>query len=101
MDTIRLWFPIGEVAQACGIHVQTVRRWEREGIIPRATRRRGRRLYRAEDISAIRGLVFDAPDHDGERHVARVNASTVSETFGDMHDGECQRSRSTTGSRPD
>jgi DNA-binding transcriptional MerR regulator len=52
---------IGEVAQRIGIHIETVRRWERPGILPPATRRRGSRVYGQEDVAHIEATVFEAP----------------------------------------
>ena len=37
---------VGEVAAHLGIHPETLRRWERSGLIEPAIRRRGRRIYR-------------------------------------------------------
>ncbi len=59
---------IGELAQRIGVHIETVRRWERSGIIPPATRRRGRRVYGQEDVAHIEATVFEAP---GERQELR------------------------------
>lgn len=48
-------FTIGELADRLDRQRQTIRKWEREGIIPAATFRSkaGRRLYTSEQINAI------------------------------------------------
>ena len=48
----------GQAAAQLGIHPQTLRRWEREGVIPPAVRRRGRRLYTLADVNRIRATVM-------------------------------------------
>ncbi len=53
--------PIREVAVKLGVHPQTLRRWEREGAIPRATRRRGQRIYTWGDVERIVAAVIQAP----------------------------------------
>ncbi len=51
---------IGEIARAAGVTVDTVRFYEREGLLAKAPRSGGRfRLYSADDLSGlnfIRGL---------------------------------------------
>jgi excisionase family DNA binding protein len=54
---------IKEAAATLGIHPTTLRRWERAGIIPPAMRRRGFRVYTADDMAAIKRAVFAAPIH--------------------------------------
>ena len=61
--------PIGAAARMSGVNIETIRYYEREGIVPRATRTpSGRRLYAGEDISRLRfvkrcrDLGFSIPD---------------------------------------
>lgn len=49
---------IGDLAQRLGVHAGTVRRWEREKVIPSALRRRGKRVYSEQDVYVIEQLVF-------------------------------------------
>lgn len=44
---------IRQVAERFGVHPETVRRWERTGVIAPALRRRGQRVY---DESAMVGI---------------------------------------------
>jgi len=50
-----------ELAQRLGIHPQTLRRWEREGVIPPVTRRRGQRVYSPADVERIEAAVIVRP----------------------------------------
>lgn len=61
--------PIGEAAALSGVHVETIRYYEREGIVPRVPRSpSGRRQYAAEDVARLRfvkrcrDLWFPIPD---------------------------------------
>ena len=46
---------IGTIAQLLNVSVQSVRSWERQGLIPKAQRRpTGMREYSQSDIEAIR-----------------------------------------------
>ena len=47
-----------QAASRLGVHPQTLRRWEREGVIPAATRRRGQRVYTAGDLAVIEAAVL-------------------------------------------
>ena len=47
-----------QAARRLGVHPQTLRRWEREGIIPAAARRRGQRVYTAGDLAVIEAAVL-------------------------------------------
>lgn len=48
-------FSIGEAARQCGIAIETIRYYEREGILPAAERSaNGRRRYRTEAIMRLR-----------------------------------------------
>jgi MerR family transcriptional regulator/heat shock protein HspR len=53
---------ITALAERLGVHPETIRRWEKSGIIPPATRRRGIRVYRQEDIQKIEGIIFQTPE---------------------------------------
>ena len=50
-----------EVADRLAVHLQTLRRWERDGVVPPATRRRGRRVYSADDVARIMASVLETP----------------------------------------
>ena len=61
--------PIGAASTMSGVNVETIRYYEREGIVPRADRTpSGRRLYRDADIACLRfvkrcrDLGFSIPD---------------------------------------
>lgn len=45
--------PIGKVAERAGIAASAIRYYEREGLIPRAARRGGRRVYSPEIIDRL------------------------------------------------
>jgi len=51
----------GQLAKMFDVHPSTVRRWELAGVIPAATRRRGRRVYTANDVERIRQAVYVTP----------------------------------------
>lgn len=56
-----------EAAARVGVHAQTLRRWEREGIVPAATRRRGQRVYSADDLDRIKAAVMrPVPEKEGK-----------------------------------
>jgi len=46
-----------QAARRLGVHPQTLRRWEREGVIPPAQRRRGQRVYTPGDMERIEAAV--------------------------------------------
>jgi DNA-binding transcriptional MerR regulator len=54
---------IGPIASHLGVTPQTIRNWEKAGIIPPAPRtRNGFRVYRVEDIKTIERAAFgDVP----------------------------------------
>ncbi len=61
--------PIGEAARQSGVHIETIRYYEREGIIPPPGRMaNGRRVFAAEDVARLkfirrcRGLGFSIAD---------------------------------------
>ncbi len=57
-----------QVAQRLGVHPQTLRRWEREGVIPAAPRRRGLRVYTRRDVELIEAAVMrPAPTREGRQ----------------------------------
>lgn len=48
-------FPIGRLAEASGVNVETIRYYERIGLLPRASRSSGgRRLYGEEAVRSLR-----------------------------------------------
>ena len=47
-------YSIGDVASELGISASTIRYYETEGLIPRAVRRSGRRIYLNSDVDSIR-----------------------------------------------
>lgn len=48
-------YRISQVAGELGVHVMTVRIWEKRGLIPKASRHpNGRRFYSQQDLEAIR-----------------------------------------------
>ncbi len=57
---------IGQLAEQIGCHVESIRRWERQGLIPPAVRFRGRRLYSPADVDRIRAAVFVVPQREAE-----------------------------------
>lgn len=52
---------VGQVADRFGVHPETVRRWERTGVIEPAVRRRGQRVYDESAIGRIAASVLDRP----------------------------------------
>ena len=61
--------PIGAAARLSGVNIETIRYYEREGIVPRAARTpAGRRIYDSDDIARLRfirrcrDLGFSVPD---------------------------------------
>ncbi len=52
---------VRDVARQIGVHPETIRRWERSGLIEQATRRCGRRVYDESDVQRIMGRVLDHP----------------------------------------
>ncbi len=61
----RVLVTIKQAAAALGVHPGTLRAWERSGVIPTATRRRGLRVYTADDVAAIERAVLEAPADRG------------------------------------
>jgi len=49
-----------QVADRLGVHPQTVRRWEREGVIPAVARRRGQRVYTLVDLELVKAAVMQS-----------------------------------------
>ena len=60
------FFSTGQVAARLGVHPQTLRRWERAGVVRPVTRRRGRRVYTAADVERIEAVVLERPAKAGE-----------------------------------
>ena len=54
-------YRIAEAARLLGVHPQTLRLWERKGVIEPATRQRGLRVYTAKDLQRIREAVTTLP----------------------------------------
>ena len=61
----RVLVTIKQAAAALGVHPGTLRAWERSGVIAPATRRRGMRVYTADDVAAIERAVLEAPADRG------------------------------------
>jgi MerR family transcriptional regulator/heat shock protein HspR len=64
MDSSPHLLTITALAERLGVHPETIRRWEKDGIIPPATRRRGIRIYRKEDVQRIEGIIFQTPEEE-------------------------------------
>jgi molybdopterin-binding protein len=47
-------FRIGEAAEALGVRVETIRRWEREGLLKTTRSKGGQRLVSAEEVARLR-----------------------------------------------
>lgn len=62
----RMFFSTGQVAARLGVHPQTLRRWERAGVVRPVTRRRGRRVYTVADVERIEAAVMALPAKAGE-----------------------------------
>jgi excisionase family DNA binding protein len=58
MTEQRVFLTVKDVAARLGVHPETIRRWERQGVIAPAMRRRGVRVYREEDVAQIERAVF-------------------------------------------
>jgi DNA-binding transcriptional MerR regulator len=55
-----------KVADLVGVSTSTIRRYEREGLLPRATRTRsGQRVYTSEDVQKILTVIYPE-EHRGE-----------------------------------
>ena len=50
-----------QAAAQLGVHPQTLRKWERAGIVPPVARRRGRRVYTPTDMDRIKAAVMVPP----------------------------------------
>ena len=61
---------IRHAAAAVGVHPATLARWEREGAIPPAIRRRGRRVYTVADVERIKAAVLEVPADHGREELA-------------------------------
>lgn len=62
----QVFFSIRQVADRLGVHPQTLRRWERAGVVRPVTRRRGHRVYTVADVERIEATVMEAPVKAGE-----------------------------------
>ena len=58
---------IQQVAEQIGVHQETLRRWEKAGVIPPAIRFRGQRRYPPDAVERIRAAVFSVPGQPAER----------------------------------
>lgn len=70
-------YSIGEVSRRSGVHIETIRYYEREGIVPAPARTRaGRRVYDSEGLSRLRfvkkcrDLGFQMSDAQALLHLA-------------------------------
>ncbi len=52
---------VRQVADRFGVHPETVRRWERTGVIEPALRRRGQRVYDELAVGRIAACVLECP----------------------------------------
>ncbi len=52
---------VRQVADRFGVHPETVRRWERTGVIEPAVRRRGQRVYDESALMRIAASVLTRP----------------------------------------
>jgi len=76
-------FPIGELARRMNRSPQTIRKWEREGIIPEALRDpTGRRVYLESHIEAIVRAANDCKIEPGQPITASGFPAQVKEAFG-------------------
>lgn len=53
MARSRYWYWIGEVAEIMGVSKDTIRSWEKKGIIDPPIRMHGRRVWSREDIRDV------------------------------------------------
>ena len=60
--------PIGEAAQALGVSLDTLRRWDREGRLQTERDRRGRRLVSVDEVQRLGGHL---PTRAGDAFSAR------------------------------
>jgi MerR family transcriptional regulator, mercuric resistance operon regulatory protein len=97
-------FAIGELSRRTGCHIETIRYYERSGLIPAAARRgryrhysqadadrlrfvrRARELgFSLEEIKALLGLDGAQPDACGEAHqIAKANLAAVRSKLSDL-----------------
>ena len=61
------WFRTAEAARRLGVHPQTLRAWEREGVIQPVERRRGQRVYCIQDLERIRTALAQRPATEPEK----------------------------------
>lgn len=62
---------VKDVAARLGVHAETIRRWERRGVIAPAMRRRRMRVYGEEDLARIKQAVMHegvSPNRKEVRH---------------------------------
>lgn len=75
-------FPIGELARRMNRSPQTIRKWEREGIIPEALRDpTGRRVYLESHIAAIVRAANECKIEPGQSIAASGFPAQVRESF--------------------
>lgn len=84
-------FPIKHMANACGLKIKSLRKWEQEGILPPCTERRGNQLryYSKAYIQGIEQIAIDEGLHDTPRR--SVNSTRFSERawnlYHELHPG--------------
>ena len=61
------WFRTAEAARRLGVHPQTLRLWERKGVIEPAKRQRGLRVFTDADVERIRAAVTSLPCNSENR----------------------------------
>jgi molybdopterin-binding protein len=69
--------PIGEAAQALGVSLDTLRRWDREGRLRPERDRRGRRLVSVDEIQRLGGHL---PTRAGDAFSARNRCEGIVES---------------------
>lgn len=68
-------YPIGVVAELLNVHPETIRTWERAGVVRPPQRRSGKRFYSDEDLQRLRfiqGLVEGGLNLPAIRHYLRL-----------------------------
>lgn len=75
MALTRPVYPIGVVAELLNVHPETVRSWERAGVVQPPQRRGGKRFYSESDLERLRfiqKLVIDGLNLPAIRHYLQL-----------------------------
>lgn len=68
-------------ARQLGVHENTLRRWEQNGLVPAVRLPSGVRRFRADDISQLREQIYgSAETHDRAIAAAAASVSAVART---------------------